>query len=181
MHRKLLLPLAATVLLAGCVTAPYQYRGNGDGGYYYGAPSVEYRYRGVEPGYYGYPYYYGPYRSGISIWGRYGDPYYYGYPRYPYYGYPRSPYYNGHPHRRPVPRPGTQANPRPDGGPWRNIDELRRRRGVDGGGPSQGPQPGPGEPSSIAPPPRPGSSRGGDGSRLGDLIRRSRPPATRED
>ena len=46
MIRKLLIPLAATALLAGCVTtAPYGYRGGGQGDYYYGSPSVDYRYR----------------------------------------------------------------------------------------------------------------------------------------
>lgn len=167
MLRKLLIPLAATTLLAGCVTAPYEYRGHGDGGYYYGAPSVEYRYRYADPGYYGAPYY-GPYRPGLSVWGSYGYPYYYGPYGYPRYGYPV--------YRHPRPRPDSNATPRPEGGPWRNPDEIRRRRGIDGAPPPPGPQP-----SAIAPPPRPAAARGGEGSRMGELIRRARKPGTRED
>ncbi|GAB6195879.1 hypothetical protein [Lysobacter xanthus] len=164
MIRRLLLPLAASALLAGCVTtAPYGYRGDGQGDYYYGAPSVEYRYHGTYPGY-GYPYS-GPYRPGLSVWGSYGypgygypgyGPYYggsrYGYPYYgsPYgypYGYPR-PVYRPRP-SNPGPGPGTNLPPpgdtttgrRPDGGPWRNVDEIaRRRRAIEGGG-NSGPSP----------------------------------------
>ena len=168
--RTLLLSLAATALLAGCVTtSPYGYRGEGRGDYYYGAPSVEYRYHGGA-GYYGGPYY-GPYRPGWSIYGGYGG---YG---YPYYGYP---YYGGSPYYRPIYRPiyrpgpssGYQPRPehRPDGGPWRNIDEVRRRRVGDAtpGAPGVVP-PTPSMPSAA---PRPRMDRGG--SAIGEIIRRSR-------
>lgn len=50
MLRKLLLPMLATVALAGCAT-DYQYRG-GQGDYYYGQPQVEYRNSGPS-GFYG--------------------------------------------------------------------------------------------------------------------------------
>ena len=74
MFRKLLLPIAATALLAGCVTtAPYGYRGGGQGDYYYGSPSVEYRYHGYG---YGDPYGYGGYGGYGGLYGWYGDYYY---------------------------------------------------------------------------------------------------------
>lgn len=193
MLRQLLLPLAASALLAGCVTTdPYGYRGGDRGDYYYGAPSVEYRYRG-DPGY-DYPYS-GPYRSGFSIYGSYGyprgyygspygNPYYggYSYPYYGGYGYPYQGGY-GHPHpgypqHRPTqpPPPGTGYQPPPDtrdGGPWRNLDDIRRRRLGDttpgGVGPSPSfPQP------SFEPRPRMGGGEGG--SPMGQIIRRSREP-----
>lgn len=116
MIRKLLLPAAATVLLAGCATGGYNYRG-GSGDYYYGTPSVDYRHYGSPYGYYGHP---GYYRRGY-----YGG--FYGYPYYPYY----PPYYyrprpNPGDHGGvPVPAPDRNDNDRP--APWRNLDELRRR------------------------------------------------------
>ncbi|WP_238382896.1 hypothetical protein [Cognatilysobacter segetis] len=176
MFRRLLVPLAATALLAGCVTtAPYGYRGNGQGDYYYGAPSTEYRYHGAYPGY-GYPYY-GPYRPGLSVWGSYGyGGYgYYGRPYYgnPYGGYYGNPYY-GYPrntHRPPRPD-HRDGDHRPDGGAWRNLDEItRRRRGMDGGGGSSSiPTPSMPQPQ-VAPRIRNGN---GDGSAMGQLIRRGR-------
>ncbi|MGY4514674.1 hypothetical protein [Lysobacter sp. HA18] len=189
MIRKLILPLAATALLAGCVAMPYDYRSDGHGDYYYGSPSVEYRYEGGWPySGFGYPGYYGPYRSGFSIWGGYyggGYPGYYGSPYYgsPYYGYPRYgyPYHNSHPN---YPRPNYPNNNnghRPDGGPWRNPDEIvRRRRQVDGGGGGVMPiAPRPEMPSVSRPDvgggvPRMGGRRDGDGTATGDVIRRAR-------
>lgn len=173
MIRRLLVPLAATALLAGCVTsAPYGYRGDGQGDYYYGAPTVEYRYHDMYPGY-GDPYY-GPYRPGLSVWGGYG---YYGRPYYgPYYGNPyyRYPYYGnpyyGYPRTTPRPRPST-TNP-PDGGPWRNLDEVvRRRRQADGGGGTTIPTPSVPQPQ-FTPMPRVGDD--GSGSAMGQVIRRGR-------
>lgn len=157
MFRKLVLPLAAAALLAGCATtAPYGYR-DGQGDYYYGRPSVEYRDHGVYPG--GYPYY-GPYRPGFYGSFRYGWPY--GYYGYPYYG---RPYYR--PIHGPVHRPHPHApDTRPDGGAWRNFDELHRRH--DGG---EGAMPTPGPAMPLAPrEPR----THGEGSRMGEMIRRTR-------
>lgn len=170
MFRKLLLPIAATALLAGCVTsAPYGYRSE-RGDYYYGRPSVEYRHHGVYPGY-GYPYY-GPYRPGYygGYPGYYGYPYGHGYygPRYGY------PYYYP-PVYRPRPGGSTQPDTRPDGGPWRHVDELRRR-GTTGTTPGGvGPAP-----STYSPPPQPQPRmeprvrRSDEGSSMGQAIRRAR-------
>lgn len=165
MFRKLLIPLAAAATLAGCVTtAPYGYRTEGRGDYYYGRPSVDYRYHGASP-YYGYPYYGYPYRGGFSM--------YYGYPysRYPHYSYP----YYGYPYYRPVPRPqpggghGHDGGHRPDGGAWRNLDEIRRRR-------TERPtmlQPAPSRPQPAMQQ-RPRSRADDGGSRTGQMIRRAR-------
>lgn len=136
---KLAVPAAVVLLLAGCITDPYAYRGGYGGDYYYGQPSVEYRHHGYYGGYYGHPYYG---RSGWSFGMQYGYPYGYGgYGRYGYgrYGYGGWPYYRGGgwPHRPPVivrPHP----DPDPDGGhgaggdpqgppPWRDLDRLRDR------------------------------------------------------
>ena len=176
MFRRFLVPLAATALLAGCVTtAPYGYRGDGQGDYYYGAPTTEYRYHSMYPGY-GYPYY-GPYRPGLSVWGSfgyggyygrpyYGNPYYGGYYGYPYYG---NPYY-GYP-RGYRPRRDTQGTNQPNGGAWRNLDEItRRRRAVDGGGGVTVPTPSVPQPQ-LRPMPRMGD---GEGSATGQIIRRGR-------
>lgn len=197
MFRRLLLPLAATALLAGCVTsAPYGYRGGGQGDYYYGSPSVEYRYEGY-PGY-GDPYY-GPYRSGFSIWGStggyYGRPYYgpgygypgYGYPGYgnPYYGNPYYGSYYGYPHPTRRPRPDQdndndhddQPSNQPSGGPWRNLDEItRRRRMVDSTGGGNAPQPLIPQPQPMPQftPPRPMPRMDDGGSPVGQVIRRGR-------
>lgn len=148
MIRKLLLPLLAAGLLAGCVTGDYAYRGGDRGDYYYGQPSTEYRYYGgAYGGYGGYaPYGYGGYSP--YGYGGYGVPYGYGSP-YGYYGRPygHGGYYNHNPYYRPYqPRPPVVVDPRPDGSstppprrddrrpPWRNFDELRRRQSANGGG-----------------------------------------------
>ena len=172
MIRKFLLPAVAVAALAGCVT-PYGYRqGNGD--YYYGAPSVEYR----DHSPYGYGPYgsygpYGPYRYGYpprSSWSfglRYGYPYGYGYYPYGYpYGY-RGGYYGGYPYGYPrhYRRPGSQPQPDPtpdnSRSPWRNLDQLRRRQtgGVM-------------EPPRALPQPEP-SMRRRDDSAAGAMIRRA--------
>lgn len=189
MIRRLLIPLAATALLAGCVTSPpYGYRTDGHGDYYYGSPYVEYRYQDAWP-YYGYgSYYYGPYRPGFSVWGGYyggGYPYY-GYPYYgsPYrYTYPRYQPHNGH-HGDPRGGNGYGGDPRPDnrpdGGPWRNPDEIVRRRrsteGTGGGMVQVAPRPSIPEVSRPDPGafgPRMGGERSG-GTAPGDVIRRAR-------
>lgn len=216
MFRKLLVPLAASALLAGCITtAPYGYQGDERGDYYYGSPSVDYRYDGYSgygggyPGY-GYPgygngsSYYGPYRPGISIYGTYGYPGYgyggYGYGGYsPYsgygYGYPGYGYPTTHVHHHhqppPTPVTGTEPPPqpvnRPDGGTWRDVDGLRRRRlGGDDDGGIAGPGPTPSQPITVERPmptferrpvfePRPAFS--GDG---GDRGSSQREPMRRE-
>lgn len=136
---KLALPAALVLLLAGCITDPYQYRGGYGGDYYYGRPSVEYRHHGYYGGY-GYPYYG---RSGWSFGVQYGYPYGYpyGYGRHGYgyggyggYGYGGWPYYRGWPPYPPIivrPRPGTDPGPGGDHDddqgppPWRDLDRIR--------------------------------------------------------
>ncbi|WP_162823849.1 hypothetical protein [Lysobacter sp. TY2-98] len=186
MIRRLLIPLAATAVLAGCVTTPpYGYRADGQGDYYYGSPSVEYRYHDAWPYYgFGYPYYYGPYRPGFSVWGGYYGGYYGG--GYPYYGYP---YYGGgyhytYPNYHPRPRPDNNnggnhdrdgGGHRPDGGPWRNPDEIvRRRRQVDNGGGMVQVAPRPAMPEVTRPDPGPRMGGERSGSPAGDVIRRAR-------
>lgn len=123
MRAACVLPVAAAMLLAGCVTSGYSYREDRGGGYYYGQPSVEYR--DVSPYPYGsygpYGYYYGPY-----------GPYRYAYPTpygYSYYGYDRYGYPYRYVPRYYVPRTRT-VDPTPDRprSPWRDLDELRRRQ-----------------------------------------------------
>ena len=192
MIRKLLLPAVAIALLGGCVTG-YDYRG-GRGDYYYGQPNTEYRYHGY--GQYGYGY---PYSSRYYGRGYYGYPYY----GYPYSGYnPSYPGYGGGYYPRPPivvrpPRPGHPGHgdgdddndhrpPRHDDNddrsPWRNLDDLRRRK--------QGPEPGISrrvEPSQpMAPMPRPAvrpsspaprpavQARRSSGSSMGDRLREVR-------
>lgn len=166
MIRKLLLPLAALVLLAGCATG-YTYRG-GSGDYYHGAPRVEYRhyYPGYPYGYYGYgPYRYSPYSR------------YYGYP-YRYrtyrYGYPY-----GHPYYRPHVRPRVDTTPDRPRSPWRDLDNLRNRDRDDSGSRVRVPR----RPGSVqapvqaprpASPPAPRVRSGGDGSAIGGMLRRTR-------
>ena len=185
MIRKLLLPALATVLLAGCVTSAYQYRG-GTGDYYYGQPSTQYRYYGSPYGSYGYGY---PGGWGGSIGYGYGyPPYgYYGYGGYGYGGYPY--YYRHHyPYRPPVVivRPDSGGGDQDDGGgngndpvrhterprpPWRDLGNLRGR----------GPQPEPvirkPAPSMSMPGPQvvpaAGTSRR-SGSVMGETVRRAR-------
>lgn len=180
MIRKLLLPLAALVLLGGCVSTGYSYRG-GSGDYYHGRPSVDYRYY---PSYYPYGYY-GPYRyRHASPW---GYRYYYG--GYPYgyrhrYVYPRYP---GH-HERP------RTDPTPDRSrsPWRDLDRLRDgnqdgterqdSRDLRRNDPAAARPPRPAAPRIQAPAPRPAPtpapartrSGSGDGSAIGGMLRRTR-------
>ena len=134
-HLKVAAAAGAALLLAGCVTDPYAYRGGygyGSGDYYYGRPSVEYRHYGSYGGY-GYPYYGGPYgrpygRSHWSFGFGYGYPYYgyggygYGWPYY-YRGWPRYPPIVVHPRPDPDPDhdPGDDQGPPP----WRDLDRLR--------------------------------------------------------
>src|SRR5690606_18266459 len=106
---------AAALLLAGCITDGYQYRGGYGGDYYYGQPSVDYRHHG----YYG-PYGYGdPYygRSGWSFNMRYGYPYYGSYyGGYGGYGWPSSHRGGrGCPPIAPPPPPAPAPPPRPRG------------------------------------------------------------------
>jgi hypothetical protein len=161
MFRKLLLPAVAATLVAGCVTTDYGYRG-GRGDYYYGQPSTEYRYHGGYGGYYpygGYPYgYYGRYP-----YGAYGYPYY-GYPyggyRYPYYYYPSRP---GHSH---PPSQGGADRDRP--APWRNYDEIIRRRQGQSATPSGDAI----RPQMAVPRPMPAAPRT-SGSRMEQAIRQA--------
>lgn len=180
MIRKFLLPAAAVLLLAGCMTGGYGYR-SGPGDYYYGEPGVDYRhyrspYYGGFHGGYGYPSYY------RHRWGYYGG--YYGSPYYPYfprYRYPR-------PDQQPQPGNGggggSQEPPRADRDdppPWRNLDELRRRaerRDGPGAGPRRVvPQAVP-RPSAVqrptAQPRRPEPRSQSRGSRVEQMIRRAR-------
>ncbi|KRA17140.1 MULTISPECIES: hypothetical protein [unclassified Lysobacter] len=151
MIRKLILPVVAAVLLAGCYP-DYVYRDGARGDYYYGQPSTEYRYYGSYGGSYGGYYPYGEaYRFGYR-YGGYPYPYSYGYR--PGYGYGYPGYYPGYPgygypgyHRPHRPRPPVVVNPgqpptnppppgRPDNdrSPWRNLDGIRRQH-ADGGRP----------------------------------------------
>lgn len=116
MIRKLLLPTLAAVLLGGCVTGGYQYRG-GPGDYYYGQPSVDYRYYGAPYYDYGYPGY------GYAPYGYYGYPGT-GYSIYGFYGYGYPYYRNRFAHRGPHWRPGGNGPPNhgPDVGPGRGVD-----------------------------------------------------------
>lgn len=166
MIRKLVLPVLAAALLAGCVT-PYAYRGGVQGDYYYGQPSTDYRYYGPYGGY-------APYGYGGYGYGAYGYPGYYGYPYYGYghRGFYTYPYYRPHPHRRPptywrpdgnggTPQHRQDDNRRPA---WRNLDP-RRRQATDGGGVVQ--------PREVVPQ-RPAAERRDEGgSRMEQVIRRA--------
>lgn len=129
MLRKLLLPMLATVSLAGCVT-DYGYR-NGNGDYYYGQPRVEYRYLGPD-GYYG--------GFGMNYgYGGYGATYYYDRYGRLVYGFPGgyygSPYYGGNGWYRPRPnREHRDRNDHDDDNnthdrppPWRDLGGLQQR------------------------------------------------------
>lgn len=132
MIRKLILPVMAAGLLAGCVTPGYQYRTAG-GEHYRGQSGV----RAVPYGTIGYGTRTGVYgRVGYGV--GYGYPYGYGagygvYPAYPvypgYYGYPAHPYYPRpyHPGRPVVVHPRPDAGQRPVQGrpPWRDLDRMR--------------------------------------------------------
>jgi hypothetical protein len=160
MLRKLLIPLAAAGLLGGCVTAgDYAYRGGAGGDYYYGRPQVEYRHYGGPYGYYPY----GPYTR-FGLYGHYGHPYY----GHPFYGYP----YHGYPYYRPP----VIVQPRPDDGtvhddrddrppPWRDLRPRRRVTMPETGGVMQ-----PSEPLR----PLPSARRDDGGSRMEQMMRRSR-------
>ncbi len=173
MIRKLLLPALAATLLAGCMSSGYDYRG-GRGDYYYGEPSTEYRYEGygyggygsIGYGYpggwngsigYGYPY-------GFSRFSRYGYGYPYGFYN-GWYGYPYAPYHHHH-HN---PRPPNPTSPPPGdvgpGAPWRDPDEIGRRRHRD-------PEPAPRGVSSL--PPRPQTEQPRAPIRRSEMIRERR-------
>lgn len=145
---KVLIPVAAALLLAGCVT-PAQYRGGTAGGYYsapavrtvpygtvgygtrggfYGSVGVGARYGypyGVYPGYGSYGYY-GPY-------GGYGYPGFYGGPRY--VGYP----YGVHP--RPGVNPPRQHPRQSRPAPWRDMPRYANPRGNAQAAPQRAPTP----------------------------------------
>ncbi|MDI1252312.1 hypothetical protein [Thermomonas sp.] len=137
MLRKLLLPMLATAVLAGCAT-DYNYR-NGNGDYYYGQPRVEYRNVGTNG-------YYGSFGLGYGSGGYgfessyYYDPFgrlVYGYPG----GYYGSPYYGGNGWYRPRPHRGHGDRDDHDGDdndggngnhsdrppPWRDLGRLQQR------------------------------------------------------
>lgn len=119
MIRKLLIAVAASALLAGCVS-DYAYRG-GSGDYYYGRSSAYGHGYGYGAPYstigygYGYP---GGWYGGVGYGYGYGSRYGY-YPGYDYYGYSRPYYYPYYyrphrPHRpRPPHRPEGPEKPRP--------------------------------------------------------------------
>ena len=174
MIRKLLLPVLAAALLAGCATG-YQYRG-GNGDYYYGSPSTDYRY-------YGSPYGYGPYGYGYP-YGSFGYGYY-SYPRY--YGRYYNPYYghghgdHDHDHDSDDGDGGQPDRPTP---PWRDLGSIGqqpqqhvqpdviRQRQRTGQRETQRPvfRPQPQTAPSV-----PRSSGGNDkaGSRISEMLRRS--------
>ncbi|HZH43494.1 MAG TPA: hypothetical protein VEY50_05380 [Lysobacter sp.] len=168
MLRTLAASILAAGLLTGCATDLYSYRGGSGGGdYYYGRPQTEVR---VYGGYYGHYGHYPHYRYGYPYYGPYG---YYG--PYRYYG-PYDPYWHGgygypyRPHPRPRPPRPDQRNDLGDGGPWRNLDELRRRQSArrpDGEAAMPMPTP---APRVQGPPPRPRLE--GGGGRLRETIRR---------
>jgi hypothetical protein len=131
MFRKLLLPMLAAAMLAGCAT-DYRYRG-GNGDYYYGSPRVEYRYQGI-----------GGYYNGFGLDYGYGGSYYdpfgrliYGYPG----GYYGGSYYGGNGWYRPRPRRDHGDRDDHDGHdhndgdgnhhdrppPWRDLGGLQHR------------------------------------------------------
>lgn len=160
MMRKLLLPAVAATLVAGCVTTDYGYRG-GRGDYYYGQPYSEYRYHGGYYPYGAYPYgYYGRYPYGAYGYPYYGYPYG-GYYRYPYYGYPHS-----HPTYPRPPQSGDADRDRP--APWRNYDEIIRRRQGQTPTPSgEGPRP------AMSMPREPAPATRSSGSRMEQMIRQA--------
>lgn len=136
MLRKLLLPMLATAVLAGCAT-DYRYRG-GQGDYYYGQPHIEYRRSGAA-GFYGdlgyglggFGYGFGATffydRHGRLVYGSPGN--YYG---FPYYG--RGHWYPHRPHRG----NGDGRNQQGDGDksqevppPWRDLGRYQQRDSGD--------------------------------------------------
>ncbi len=154
MFRPGLLATLSALILTGCVS-PYTYRDDAGGDYYYSEPQVEYYDVYGRPwGTIGYGYPGGWYGSFGYLYGhhlpysRFGFPYgyyggYYGYPYHPYYGPPY--FHHPYPQHRPPHPPGPPGNtPRPpppggrpgigdrdhdrEGGPWRHLNELPRRR-----------------------------------------------------
>lgn len=178
MLRSLALPVACATLLAGCATG-YSYRAD-RGDYYYGRPQVEYRHHGSPWGYGPY----GPYRRvpGYGYYGHRGYGYPYGYYGHPYgygggyWGYPH-PGYPRYVHPRPRPPSGTAPRDGSDASPWRNFDELRRRR--EGGETTQQVAPSMAQPRMEAP--RASRSDGGMGRMLREAReRRSASPVAQE-
>lgn len=168
--RTLVATVLAAALLTGCATDLYSYRA-GPGDYYYGRPQTDVRVWGSYS--HGYPWHYGLYFH--PYYGYYG-PYGYRGPYRPYYYWPYDPYWYGYgppryrprPHPHPGPRPDDRGHDR-DGSPWRDLDDLRRRRenreiGVRPAMPAAPPRPAP----TVTPPP-PREPRGG---RLEESIRR---------
>lgn len=132
MLRKLLLPMLATAVLAGCAT-DYRYRG-GNGDYYYGQPRVEYRYIGPS-GYYGSGYY-GEWGLGYGFGGYgYGATYYYDSFGRLVYGYPGRYRYGNDWYRSPRPHRGHGGRDDHDDDadndhdrrpPWRDLGRLQQ-------------------------------------------------------
>lgn len=158
------------------MTSGYSYRAD-RGDYYYGQPQTEYRYYGGYDEGYGWPGSYGPYRGRHYGYG-YGYPGWYGgYGYGPRWGYPYQTYRPRYRHPRPpvgtVPPPGPSVPNDGDGegrAPWRDFDELRRRRGNDDIGRRV-------EPSAPQAQPRmaPREMRAGrEDSNIGRMIRESR-------
>lgn len=127
MLRKLLVPMLATAMLAGCAT-DYNYRG-GNGDYYYGQPRVEYRYQG-SGGYYDGSYggYYGGVGLGYGLGGYgYGATYFYDPFGRLVYGYP-SRYGYGNVGYRPRPQRDHHDGGPGDGDDDRDSDNRHDRR-----------------------------------------------------
>lgn len=199
MFRPGLLATLSALILTGCVST-YAYREGESGDYYYSEPQVEYYDVYGRPwGTIGYGYPGGWYGSFGYLYGdylpysRFGFPYgyyggYYGYPYRPYYWTPHIPPHPGHrpPHwpRPPGNTPGpTPPGSRPEignrdreGGPWRHLNDLSRRRIA---------MPQPAEPGAQGEPPRsqerprrppvPMSQPAQEGSTGGDRPRRQIP------
>ena len=197
MLRNTLLTALAAAALAGCATG-YSYRGGGGGDYYYGQPRIEYRHYDDPFGYYG-SYGFGHYAPGYYYdrYGRlvYGSSYgYYGYP----HGYGSQWWYRPRPHGNgdgggDHDHDADRDDRRP---PWRDIGGVfpRGERVVPDGEdqrprvrrqpmPDELPMPqGRTEQRSIAPPPpRMRSDDGNGGSRMGRVIRNTRPSSSSED
>lgn len=210
MLRNTLLAALAAATLAGCATS-YSYRGgDGGGDYYYGQPQIEYRYYDAPFGYYG-SYGFGRYTPGYHFdrrgrlvyggwYGQFGYPYGYG---SQWWERPR-PHGNGNGdgngghdgNHGGQGNPGNQDADRDDRRPpWRDIDDrFPRGERTASDREEQRPrvrrQPMPDsmpmpmqqrEPRSITPAPRMRSDDGEGGSRMGRVIRNSRPSSPLED
>lgn len=131
MTRKLLLPVLAAALLAGCATYGYDYRGGTSGDYYYGQPGSDYGYYGYPypPDYYrgyGYPGYGAPYWGGsIGYYGYYGPSWHGGHHHGGHDGHGGSHDGGDDDHQAPPPGQGQQQPDRPRP-PWRDLDRMRR-------------------------------------------------------